>query len=214
VQAIDYDGIAHALKEREALAEVLVRPGHHVLKDRLHGHVWPAEALDDTLTQAFREAVVIGAERTPVQDVEFSIRQLVEVALRALSPGINDPFTAIAVIDRLATSLALAMECGEPRTVWCDEEGRARLRAVGSTFDGIVDLSFNQIRQAAASHPDILIKLLDTLSALGASGCDGGQAQTLRRHIDAVMETARQSVVHPADLAAINARHAAAIGRA
>ncbi len=206
VQAIDYDGLAEAASARDAIVELLVRPGHHVLEARICARVWPEAALDDELSSAISDAVVVGRERTPVQDIEFFVRQLVEVALRALSPGINDPFTAIAVIDRLGGSLALAMQRGNPQKLWADTDGKVRLIAETSTFDGLADLSFNQIRQAAASHPDVLIRLVDTLGALAEAPRTREQAAALHRHLDAVMETGRLSIRHAADLAALEAR--------
>jgi uncharacterized membrane protein len=212
VQAVDYSGLAQAAAGSDAIVELLVRPGHHVLEGRLCARVWPGAALEEDLGGAIAEAVVIGRERTPVQDIEFFVRQLVEMALRALSPGINDPFTAIAVIDRLAASLASAMRRGDPQRLWHDAEGNVRLIAATSSFDGLVDLSFNQIRQAAASHPDVLIRLADTLGALAEAPRTPEQAAALHRHLDAVMETGRLSIRHAADLAALEARCRAARG--
>lgn len=214
VQAIDYNALTAAAAEHDALVELLVRPGHHVLKQRTHVRVWPAVALDDALRAAIGDAVLVGRERTPVQDVEFSVRQLVEVALRALSPGVNDPFTAIAVIDRLGASLAFAMERGEAQRIWSDTDGKVRLLAATSSFDGLLDLSFNQIRQAAEAHPDVIIRLIDTLGALAAKPRTEEQEASLRRHIEAVMEAGRQSIRHPDDLKVLEARYREARGAA
>ncbi len=213
-QAIDYEGLVAAAAAHDALIELLVRPGHHVLEGRTHAHVWPASALDDELRAAIGSAIFVGRERTAVQDIEFSVRQLVEVALRALSPGINDPFTAIAVIDRLGASLALAMRRGEAQRLWSDEEGEVRLVAVTSSFDGLVDLSFNQIRQAGASYPAVLIRTIDMLGELAETPRTAEQKQTLRRHMDAVVESGRLSIRHPADLAVLEERYEEARGRA
>ena len=207
MQAVDYHGLAEAAASRDACIELLVRSGHHVIEGRAHARIRPGSALDDDFRAAIDDAIVIGRERTPVQDIEFSVRQLVEMALRALSPGINDPFTAIAVIDRLAASLARAMRRGGPQRLWTDADGKVRLVAATSSFDGLVDLSFNQIRQAGAAHPDVLIHLVDTLGALAETPRRPEQAATLRRHMDAVMETGRRSIAYPADMAELEARY-------
>jgi uncharacterized membrane protein len=211
IQAVDYHALVAAAAEHDALIELLVRPGHHVLKDRTHARVWPEAALDDSLRDGIANALVVGRERTPVQDIEFSARQLVEVALRALSPGVNDPFTAIAVIDRIGASLASAMQRGDARKIWSDADGKVRLLAATSSFDGLVDLSFNQIRQASDAHPDVLIHLLDTLGALAANPRTEEQARALRRHMEAVMETGRRSISHSGDLAVLRERYEAAL---
>ena len=82
-----------------AQADVIVRverrPGHYVIAGSPLVLVWPAERADDRLATRIAAAFVVGTQRTPAQDVEFSVNQLVEIALRALSPGVNDPFTAI-----------------------------------------------------------------------------------------------------------------------
>jgi uncharacterized membrane protein len=67
--------------------------------------VWPAERVTDALVNQLNDAFVFGNQRTASQDVEFSFLQMVEIAVRALSPGINDPFTAIACVDRLGSAL-------------------------------------------------------------------------------------------------------------
>ncbi|MEZ4331817.1 MAG: DUF2254 domain-containing protein [Myxococcota bacterium] len=211
LQAIDHGAIASAAKGRDALVELGVRPGHHVLADRDHVFVWPAAALDDAFAAAIRESVAIGPERTAFQDLEFSIRQLVEIALRALSPGINDPFTAIAVIDRIAASLAMAMTRAEVPSSHPDEDGRIRVLADTSTFEGLVDLGFNQIRQAASTHVDVLIDMTDALGALAERPRSEKQRAVLRRHLDAVRETGRLSIRHASDLAALEHRSARAI---
>lgn len=206
VQGVHYRLLADTAAEHNAFMELLVRPGHHVLRGRTHAHVWPVSALTEDFRSAIAGAVAIGGERTPVQDIEFSIRQLVEMALRALSPGINDPFTAIAVIDRLSASLALAMERGEARKVWSGADETVRLVAATSSFEGLVDLCFNQIRQAAAGHVDVLTRLVDVLAQLAQCTRTDEQARILERHLDLVMETGRHSIGTPADLACLEAR--------
>lgn len=214
VQAIDYHALVAALADRDALMEFQVRPGHHVLRGRTHANIWPAAALDDDLSGAIADAIVVGRERTPVQDIEFYVRQLVEIALRALSPSVNDPFTAIAVVDRIGASLSLAMRRGDPRRLWTDAEGNVRLIAATSSFRGLVDLSYNQIRQAAASHTDVLVRLIDTLGGLAEAPHSEEQRDALRHHMEAVMETGRLSIRHSSDLAALEARYEHAKARA
>ena len=100
--------------------------------------------MDDDLDNAIRDAFLLGRARTLTQDVEFAVEQLVEVALRALSPGINDPFTAIACIDRLGTAMAHLGLRTIPSPVRLDDDGRPRIVAEASTYAGIVDAAFHQ----------------------------------------------------------------------
>ena len=102
------------------------------------------------------------SQRTAFQDVEFTVDQLVEVAVRALSPGINDPFTAIACIDRLGEGLCRLAGRSMPSPFRCDEEGRLRVVARPTTFESVANAAFHQIRQYGRTSAAVLIRLLET----------------------------------------------------
>jgi uncharacterized membrane protein len=206
VQAVDFDGLAQAAERADACVELKFRPGHHLLRHGAHVRVWPARTLAGEFERAIENAVVLGEERTPVQDIEFAAYQLVEVALRALSPGINDPFTAIAVVDRLGASLALMMERPEARRVWADGSARTRLVVPSSDFAGLVDVAFNHIRQAAAKQPAVLIRLLETVGQLAGQARNDEQRKVLARHADMIAEAGRRSLDEPRDQADLEGR--------
>jgi predicted membrane protein DUF2254 len=86
-----------------------VRAGHHVVDGVIAAAVAPAQSATAGLEQTVLESIAVASARTIVQDLEFPARHLVEVAVRALSPGINDVYTALAAIDRLSTSLRKMM---------------------------------------------------------------------------------------------------------
>jgi len=122
VQAINYGAVARAAAAADAIVSFEVRAGHHAVTGVVAADVYPKHRATDELRQTIQSAVLVGAERTTVQDLEYSVRHPVEVALRALSPGINDVYTALAVINRLALSLRTMMQraapqaCGRTRT--------------------------------------------------------------------------------------------------
>ena len=84
------------------MVRLLVRPGEYVFPGAPIALMTPAVKGADA---AIREATALGPTRVSTEDLEFAVRQLVEVAVRALSPGINDPHTAVAVLDRLGAAL-------------------------------------------------------------------------------------------------------------
>jgi uncharacterized membrane protein len=84
--------------EEDLLLRLERRPGHDLIKGRAMVMVWPGHRVTTSLVDRMNAAFVIGNQRAPAQDIEFPIHQLVEIALRALSPGINDPFSAIACV--------------------------------------------------------------------------------------------------------------------
>lgn len=205
VQVINYDKLVAAAVEADAAIELDVRPGHHLLEQGTYGWAAPPSALTDDLRSEVENSVLIGKERTVVQDVEYSVRQLVEIALRALSSGVNDPYTALAAIDRLALSLGRVLEHGPPRVVWRDEEGKIRLVAPGSDFEGILDVAFTQIRQAASDHAAILIRLAEKLGQL-ANQADPHQCATLSKHLELVMAAGRRNLPEKADQVVLEKR--------
>jgi len=91
--------------EEDLLLRLERRPGHYLVKGRAMVMVWPGERVTEALVDKINAAFVLGNQRTAAQDVEFSVNQLVEIAVWALSPGINDPFTAVACVDRLGSAL-------------------------------------------------------------------------------------------------------------
>lgn len=98
IQTIDYEELVSVARRNGAVFQVNVRAGHFVMRNGEHVAVHAGPPLDEAEADAVRAAFVIGTERSPAQDLEYHIRQLVEIGLRTLSTGINDPFTAIAVI--------------------------------------------------------------------------------------------------------------------
>ena len=197
VQAIDFGSIVAAAAEADAVVELAIRAGQHAVPGRILAYVTPKKAANDALCHAIQNAVLVGRQRTAVQDLEFSIRQLVEIALRALSPGINDPYTANAVVDRLTLSIALIMTRSNAKSVWSDAEGKTRLEAPVSTFEGITDAAFNEIRQQAL--PAVLIRMAESLGQL-LQQADKAHCLALQKHLKLVVDAGRRSIAAEEDL--------------
>ncbi|HET6468711.1 MAG TPA: DUF2254 domain-containing protein [Geminicoccaceae bacterium] len=211
VQAILYEKLTRCAAEAGVVVQLDFRAGHHLLPGGRHGRVRPPERLTPELVAAIAGCVVVGSERTPTQDLEFSIRQLEEVALRALSPSVNDPFTAIAVIDRLAMSLALAMGRDMAPLFHRDAAGTIRVIGRPATFTGLVDEAFDQIRQAAAGNAAVLIRLLEVVAELACHLRTAEQREALGRHAAMIASAGRRGIEEEHDLAALDRRHTAAV---
>jgi uncharacterized membrane protein len=191
VQRIDYDALVRAARKADARIVLNYRPGAHVLDGEIDA--WIVGPANADVKRIASRAIVFGAERTGVQDPEWAARQLVEIALRALSPGINDEFTALAVIDTLSLSLARLMaRCDAPR-VWRDGEGVARVFGPAPTFALMVDASFDQVREAAAGKHRVLHRLAFNLAKL-SSLVSMDRAPNLRRHVWLVEQAARRRI--------------------
>ncbi|HEV7368740.1 DUF2254 domain-containing protein [Arenibaculum sp.] len=211
VQAVDHTGLAECARKAGAIIELGFRPGQHLLPSGRHGRVHPASALGGDLRAAIADHVVLGSQRAAGQDLEFSVRQLVEIALRALSPGINDPFTAVAVIDRLGLSLARAMRRGAAANAWRDRDGIVRVTGPSTSFRGLVDVAFNQIRQTGEGKPAILIRLMAILAHLAEQTRHDEHRRVLADHVGLVGAAGRRSIEEPYDMAALEEQRVAAL---
>ncbi len=132
--------------------------------------VWPVDAdapiaadRIGPLGEAVDRAVHLGFERTMQQDVAFGIRQIVDIAVRALSPGINDPATAVAVIAALSPVLSALIGRDTGHDVRVDPEGRVRVALDSPTFGELLALGCDQPRRYGGSEPAVLVALLDML---------------------------------------------------
>lgn len=210
VQAIDYAHLMKLAEARGVVIQVLFRAGDFVHSDAALVRIEPKGRLEDGDDDGICRAFLVGRQPTEEQDLEYSVRRLVEVALRALSPGINDPFTAMACIDWLGVALARLAASGMPASERRDADGRVRLLFDALTFEGVADTALKQIRQAGVGHVAVAIRLLDTLTAIAPQARTRSDADTLRAHADEVLAGALDASPVGRDRAALTARHAAA----
>lgn len=210
LQLIDADALMALACQKELLLRLERRPGHYFVKGQVMLMVWPAERVTEDLVRKLNDSFVFGNQRIATQDVEFSFQQLVEIAVRALSPGINDPFTAIACVDRLGSALCNLARRDMPSPHRHDHDGRLRIVAPGSTFAGIVDTSFNQIRQSARSNPAVAIRMLDAIVQISGQVQRMQDATCLQRQADMIVRAAREAVPEAEDRLAVEARFSSA----
>ncbi|MGE3787513.1 MAG: DUF2254 domain-containing protein [Nitrospirales bacterium] len=188
LQAIDSPGVMALANREDVLIQFLYRPGEFIVEGETIGKVWPPGRVTEAMIGDLQQSFLLGSQRTEEQDIEFSIHQLVEVALRALSPGINDPFTAISCIDRLGDALTLLSGRILPSSRRYNEEHILRVITYPLTIDGIFDAAFNQLRQYGCGSVAVGIRLLEVFSII-AQNTDNSQVhQAIRRHATMVKE--------------------------
>lgn len=201
VQALDEGALVELARAHDLVVTVEHRPGGFVAEGGPLAYLWPPERCTDDLPERVRGHFVLGGKRTPEQDVEFAAGQLVEVAVRALSPSLNDPFTAVACLDWLGAGLCRAARGRAPGPVRADREGRPRLVYRSAiSFAGLADRAFDQIRQYGASSPTVAIRMLETIETVAA--CTGGRRDTLRvllDHAEKVHRAAAAALDDPRD---------------
>lgn len=182
IQRIDERRLARIAERADARVWIRRCPGDFVIPGAALAAVAPARAMDSRFRKAATDAYILGPNRTTWQDPAFSVDKLVEVALRALSPAINEPFTAIACIDQLGRGLSRAATCAPRSPVHCDAAGRPRVYVPRHTFPTLLDAAFDPIRIFAGSNPAIYDRLLATIRMLAPCTESPEQLDALRQH--------------------------------
>ncbi|HZK07828.1 MAG TPA: DUF2254 domain-containing protein [Bacteroidales bacterium] len=207
LQMIDYDSLLVLAQKHDLLITLLKRPGNFVVKEQPMAKVHARKQTEEDLLEHLRGAMIIGGQRTPLQDVEFAIHQMVEVAARALSPGINDPFTAITCIDKLTATVSHLTRAHFPEKYRCDHEDTPRVEIHPLNFAGIMDAAFNQIRQYGQESPAVLIRLMEALDTLLTFARTDEQLEAIQRHAAMVLEAGEAGITVKNDLNDLKTRY-------
>jgi uncharacterized membrane protein len=198
LQAIGHERLVEIATRANAVIRLLHRPGHFVVAGQLLAVVAPASAVP-TVASALTDAHFIGPNRTLTQDPVFAIDQLVEVALRALSPAVNDTFTALNCIDWIGDCLCRACANALPSGVYSDHSGVVRLIEPRLTEERLIKGATDKIRQAGRGMPAVLIRQLDNLRKVMEASCTPGQREVILHHAELILRAADESIPEDAD---------------
>ena len=202
LQAIDHRRLVEIAARQGAVMSVAHRPGHFVVRGRPLAVVWPADAAPE-VARALQRAHAVGPNRTLAQDLQFAIDQLVEIAIRALSPAVNDTFTAITCVDWLGDAMCKLVSSGLPDGIYRDNRGEIRLIERGLTYDHVVNRSFDKIRQAGRGMPAVGIRQLENLAKIAEYATTEAQRRVLSRQAAMVMRSANEAIAEPNDVEAV-----------
>lgn len=207
VQGIAEEELMAAAEDYDAVIWIERRPGHFATRGVPIARVSPESALDEHLVEKVNSAFIVGGRRTPRQDVECAILELVEVAVRALSPGINDPFTANACIDRLGAALSRLAQREVPIPYRRNEAGQLRVIGCPVRFPAALDAAFNQIRQYGRAYPSVLIRLLDALAVTASLADRESDRAAILRHADMILRASERHVDEENDRGDVKERY-------
>ncbi|MBA2556276.1 MAG: DUF2254 domain-containing protein [Chloroflexi bacterium] len=210
LEAIDGDRLLKAAQEAGLLVRLSRRPGDFVYREGELARAWPADKLTDAVREKMVNTFVLGKERSENQDPRFLVQQLMEVAVRALSTGINDPVTAITCIDRLSGGLAILAERDIPSWVRVDDAGVPRVITEPTTFVELLDDSFTEIRRHGQDGLSVVRRLLMNIEALADLVHREEDVEALGRHAQAIVGDARPHV-HGFDEEAVQASYDSAM---
>jgi uncharacterized membrane protein len=166
VQAIDVVRLTQLAEAHDGVVEMLVEVGDAVVESTLLLHVFAPQTID---IRALGNAVTLGDERTFDQDPKYAIRLLVDIAIKALSPAVNDPTTAVQVLDQIQDLLLRLgrrrLEIGEFR----DNAGKLRLLVIFPTWEDFLRLAFDEIQFYGASSVQVMRRLKALINDLIAA---------------------------------------------
>ncbi len=205
LQHIDRKGLADWAARHGIAIRLLVRPGAFVFPG---APIALATSDSKGMAQAIRDATALSTQRGSSADLEYSARQLVEVAVRALSPGTNDPHTALGVLDRLGSALCEIATLYLPTGVET-RENKPVLVTSSIDYDGLADAMFHMIRQNARGSTAVLSRIIEVLAAVKSCERDPVRIATLHRHADLVIDDAQRDIKNPVDLRDVRQRHQA-----
>jgi uncharacterized membrane protein len=192
IQRIDDTRLMKIACEWDLVVLLEQRPGDFVIDGSILLKAWPSMRIDEGITHRLAECFSFGSIRTTYQDLRYPLQQLVEIALHALSPGINEPFTALACIDWLGASLRGVVTRVIPSARRYDDNKVLRVIAHPFHFEELAATAFDQIRLYGCSNPDVVIRLIDTIGGLAPHLSRDGDRQTLIRHATLIREDAEQ----------------------
>jgi uncharacterized membrane protein len=210
LQFIDRRTLVRIASDADVLIQMMYRPGHFLVQGYPYAAVWPAERADKVARELARSHVT-GPYRTLAQDVSFGLDQLVEIALRALSPAVNDTFTAITCIDWIGDSLCQVTGNWQPMHVYCDAGHRVRVITTEPTYQRLVARSFEKIRQAGRGMPAIMIRQLDALTRIMQRSETAADRAFIAEQAAMIERLAVRSVDEQADLADVRLAYQAVL---
>ncbi|MBE8987779.1 DUF2254 domain-containing protein [Nostoc sp. LEGE 12450] len=199
LQAVDNGELMKIACKHNLLIRLKVRPGKFLIQGSDLALVFPGKKVNKKLTKQINDVFILGKERTEQQDIEFPIDQLVEIALRAISPAINDPFTAIRCIDRISAGLCHLVQRDFPSPYRYDKNNKLRFIAKGVDFQGLVDRAFNQIRQYGKSDAGVTIRLLEAIAVIATYTNNSKYQASLRHHADMILQDSHEGLSQEQD---------------
>jgi uncharacterized membrane protein len=199
LQFVDGDALMALAMQEDVVIRLERRPGDYIVATRPLALVWPGNRVTDQLMERVNAAFALGNQRTSGQDIEFAVNQLVEIAIRALSPGVNDPFTAMTCVDHLGSALCRLAQQDRPSPYRHDTQDQIRVMAPVFTFPDVTDAAFNQIRQYGRSSAAVAIRLLETIAEIARFVHRPEDRAALLRHARMIARGARDGLPEDGD---------------
>jgi uncharacterized membrane protein len=205
IQSVNNAGLLRLARDRKTIVRMEHGIGDFVAWNTTLASLFLEETPDDETITALQATFSISRHRTVEQDTAFGIRQIVDVALKALSPGINDTTTAVMCVDYLTAILARIAPRKIP-SLYRYEEGELRVIAKGPSFESLLAESFDQIRSNAKGDVAILLRMLGAIQTLTSLTTSPQRRRALHEQVQWIAELAERTIESTHDRARIETR--------
>jgi len=193
IQSVDGAALLRLAREYKTIVRMECGIGMFVVDDTALVSVALEYPPEKNIIAAVQAAYSIDRHRTLPQDAAFGIRQIVDMALRALSPSVNDTTTAVMCVDYLTAILARLASRNIPSSHRY-EDGELRMITIGSTFAGLVAESFDQIRGSAQGNVAVMLRMLGALQTIISLTASPGRRRVLREEVERIGELAERTI--------------------
>ena len=200
LQYIDSKVLMEIVTKNGALVKLNHRPGSFLVEGEEIVLVYSKKELEDVILKNILDQFILDKTKTSQQDLEYSIHQMVEIAARALSPGVNDPYTAIACIDNLTATLCYLAQAKFPSKYRVDKDAQLRVIADVLDFEGVLNTAFNQIRQFSGGSTAVIIRLMEALNTILKMVRMESHKKAVIKHAEMVFRQGKESIKEENDL--------------
>ena len=194
LQMIDDEALMRIACEYDIVLQLVIHPGQFLLKGQPFVQVLPPERITEDLIKAIQDTFILGHRRTQTQDVEFMFTQLSAIAVRALSPAINDPYTAIMCVDRLSDGLRSLLLRQTPSNYRHDKTNQLRVIADPFAFDDLIHTAYDQILHYGRGDIKVLNQLLKVIQTLTTYTHDKTHLTLLKSYAELIYQKSQASL--------------------
>ena len=207
IEYLDSEALLEIARSQDLILRVEYRPGDFVVESMALVYAWPATRLEDTTKDRILSAFAWGRKRTQAQDAMFLVDELVEIAGRALSPGVNDPFTAISCLDWLSSALARLAHRDFPKPHRYDDEGHLRIITHPYRFEDFASAVFDQIRPYATADRNAALHMMKMIGDVGMLIDSEACRETLLEHAAKLRDGSQEGLAQEADVEEMEQRY-------
>jgi uncharacterized membrane protein len=211
LQIVDDEKLFQVAREHKLIVQIKEQPGHFFVKGDLLARILGMQRFDENVVRKVQNAIVLGVQRTENQDIEFLLIPLVSIAVRALSPGINDPHTAIMCMDRLLEALCKLLQRNIPSKYRYDEAAHLRVISQPVSFETLFHTAFDQIRHYGHGDLKVMMHLMEIVGKLSSCSADESYKQLFEQYLAGIHQESRAQFTNPIDLQQLDMAYAAAL---